>query len=264
MSALDHYKESFNSVGWFIPPYVTLGFLGHLSKEISGRGSEFSQKDLEQWLSFVYSPDNLAAMVSERYAITPYISDYKIIITEAIEAHFLGLNHIAVSGLMPVIEGAGKKLAESRNVTWDSITNVFVNLANDCKTDAKTNNIGAVDEIFSMMDSFIYFSKHHLYINSNNYMLPDKTNRHGILHGVYTDADYGLPLNFYKSIAAVDFLCFVSAFRAAISWFAPSPTARSKNLSAYYKNCIVLSKSNPYSANTVLQPTSGRDAAFLG
>lgn len=261
MSTLDHFKASFNSVGWFIPPYVTLRFLSLLSKEISVKGSSFSQKDLEAWLSIIYSPENLATMVSERYAVTPYVNDYKTIIAEAVEAHFLDLNHVAVSGLMPVIEGAGKKLADSRNVTWNSITNVFVNLANDCKADASKNNIGAVGEIFSMMDSFIDFGKNHLYINSNNYALPDNTNRHGILHGSFADADYGEPINFYKSIAAVDFLCFVSAFRVSISWLAPSPTELSQKLSNYYKACILLSKTNPYSANKSLKPTPQSGAA---
>ena len=255
MNSLDHFKVSFNVVGWFIPPYVTLGFLSLLSKEISEKGSSFSQKDLEAWLSSVYSPENLAAMVSERYTITPYINEYQTIIAEAVEAHFLGLSHVSVSGLMPVIEGAGKKIASSRNVAWDSITNVFVNLANDCKTDVSNNNIGAVGEILSMMDSFIEFAKNHLYINSNNYPLSDNTNRHGILHGAFTDKDYGEPINFYKSIAVIDFLCFVSAFRASISWFAPSPTEKSQKLSNYYKACILLSKSNPYSANKSLKPT---------
>ncbi|MDR0234294.1 MAG: hypothetical protein LBI31_05785 [Zoogloeaceae bacterium] len=255
MSTLDHFKTSFNSVGWFIPPYVTFGFQSHLSKLISAKEGTFSQRDLEAWLSIIYSPENLAAMVSERYTVTPYVNDYKIIIAEAVEAHFLGLNHIAVSCLMPVIEGAGKKLANSRNVPWTSITTVFENLANDCKADALNNNIGAVGEILSMMDSFIDFTKNHLYINSNNYTLQDNTNRHGILHGAFADADYGEPINFYKAIAAVDFLCFVSAFRASISWFAPSSTERSRKLSDYYKTCILCSSINPYSANNLFKPT---------
>jgi hypothetical protein len=96
-----------------------------------------------------------------------------------------------------------------------------------------------------MMDSFVDFAKNHLYINSNYYVLTDKTNRHGILHGAYSDNDYGAPINFYKSIAAVDFLCFVSAFRAHISWFAPSQTERSREIGNYYKACAALSKASP-------------------
>jgi len=42
-----------------------------------------------------------------------------------------------------------------------------------------------------MMDSFIYFVEKYLYIHSKDYGLEDKTNRHGILHGKYSDKDYG-------------------------------------------------------------------------
>ena len=242
---MNYHKEAFNSVGWFIPPYVTMGFLGTLAKKIHESGGNFDQQELENLLACIYSPENLAAMVFARYPITPYVQDYKDIISEAITAHFLSLDHVAVAGLMPAIEGIGRKLADSRSVSVESIKSVFANLAMDCKTDAITNNIGAVGEIVSMMDSFIEFTGKHLYTNSNNYLLNDKTNRHGILHGAYSDKDYGAPINFYKSIATIDFLCFVSAFRASISWFAPEPTEASKQLSAYYHACISIGSIRP-------------------
>jgi hypothetical protein len=245
MSTLDYYKQAFNSVGWFIPPYVAMGFLGALAKKINDNGKALDQQELEEILALIYSPENLATMVTERYPITPYVQDYKVIVSEAVEAHFMGLHHIAVAGLIPVIEGAGKKLADSRNVPFKSITSVFLNLATDCKNDSINNNIGAVGEIVSMMDSFIEFTDKHLYIDSSNYQLTDKTNRHGILHGKYSDNDYGDPINFYKSIAAVDFLCFISAFRASISWFAPAPTEFSNSLASYYYACINVRGSKP-------------------
>lgn len=209
-----------------------------MAKRITESTLPFSQHDLEDFLSILYSPTNQAAMVTERYSVTPYIQDYKIIIQEAVQAHFLGLDHVAVAGLMPVIEGAGKKLAESRSVPFTSITSVFENLADDCKKDAIKNNIGAVGEVISMMESFADFAEKHLYVNSGKYSLTDNTNRHGILHGAYSDEDYGTPINFYKCIASIDFLCFVSAFRAAISWLAPSPTEESNRLAQFYSRCL--------------------------
>jgi hypothetical protein len=245
MNNLDYYKEAFNSVGWFIPPYVAMGFLGPLAKKIHDNGGAFDQRELQYFLSFIYSPENLAAMVSERYPITPYVQDYKGIISEAVAAHFLSLDHVAAAGLIPAIEGIGRRLAASRSVSVEGIRSVFVNLANDCKSDAIANNLGAVGEVVSMMDSFIEFTVKHLYINSDDYLLDDRTNRHGILHGAYSDEDYGLPINFYKSIASVDFLCFVSAFKASISWFAPEPTASSKLLSGYYRACMNTGRDRP-------------------
>lgn len=183
MSTLDHYKQAFNSVGWFIPPYVTMGFLGNLTKTIRDHSGTFDQQQLESFLAQIYSPANLAAMVTERYPITPYVQAYKQIISEAVAAHFLGLDHVAVAGLMPVIEGAGRKLADSRAVaitSRDGIRSVFEKLAEHCKEDAIRNNIGAVGEILSMMNSFIEFSRKNLYVASSGYALSDKTNRHGI------------------------------------------------------------------------------------
>lgn len=245
---MEYFKQTFNSVGWFIPPYVTIGFLGRLAKSIDAAGCGFDQQELEKNLTYIYSPEHLSAMISERYPITPYVQDYKEIISEAIEAHFLGLDHVAVSGLMPVIEGAGRQLADSRSIQVKSrgnMTKVFSSLAKDCKNEALRNNTNATGEIVSMMESFIEYTKKHLYVDSSLYFLDDKTNRHGILHGQYADKDYGKPINFYKAIATIDFLCFISAFRASISWLAPPPTEFSKKLSAYYEGLIRIASVRP-------------------
>lgn len=259
MNNLDFHKQAFNNVGWFIPPYVQLGFLDNIAKQIND--NNVCESTLTHYLEQIYSPENLSAMVSERYHAVPYINEYHEIIAESVEAHFLGLNHIAVSGLMPVIEGAGRKLADSRSVTVTSIKSVFQNLAIDCKDDVTTNNVGAVGETVSMMDAFIEFTDNHLYINSNNYSLSDNTNRHGILHGAFADADYGEPLNFYKSIGAIDFLCFVSALRAPVSCFAPSPTEQSQSLAAYYRLCIQLGQKKPEAANKSSQQDARESGA---
>ncbi|WP_221033951.1 hypothetical protein, partial [Pseudomonas amygdali] len=53
---------------------------------------------------------------------------------------------------------------------------------------------------------------------------------HGILHGAYTNAEYGYPINFYKTLAAIDMLCWISEFKP----FQPISTDESKALAAYY------------------------------
>jgi hypothetical protein len=173
-------------------------------------------------------------MVMHRYPMAPIIQDYRETIAEAFEAHFFGLNHVAIGGLVPVIEGAGRQLATQRGLTANVVWDVFSTLAADCKREATNRGMGAPDEIESMMDSFVFFLKNYMYIKSSLYPLVDKTNRHGITHGAYADADYGRPLNFYKTIAAIDFLTFVSSFRANLSWLAPSPTTAFHKLASYY------------------------------
>ena len=249
MYPIDLFKPTLNDVGWFIPPYVSMGFLGNLVNTINGSKNSFSQNDLQTFLAGLYSSDNMSAMVTERYPITPYISPYKKIISESVEAHFLGLDHIAVSGLMPVIEGAGRKLAAHREVKAGSLNETFINLANSCKEFSRTERIGNPHEVELMMDSFINFTKKNLFVKSKKYSLEDKTNRHGILHGSFTDKDYGNPINFYKSIASIDFLCFISAFSASISWFAPEPTKESAKLANYYQLCCKIKETRPNTTN---------------
>jgi hypothetical protein len=86
-----------------------------------------------------------------------------------------------------------------------------------------------------MMDSFVAFLSGSLYVQSYNYPFDDGTNRHGITHGAFADKDYGSALNFYKVIAAIDFLSFVAGFRAPISMFAPDPTDATRIYAGYLR-----------------------------
>ena len=233
---MQFYKEKFNDAGWFIPPYVSIGYLQEVVKDITSNGNV----DLESSLAYVYNETNLAALVTERYTEVPIVNEYLQIIRESIEAHFIGLDHIAVSGLIPVIEGVGRKFAKANDINESYVKNVFVAFAEHCKNDVITNQIGAVNEIIPILDAFVHFAKENLYVNSANYPHNDNTNRHGILHGAFSDTDYGTPLNFYKVIGAVDFLCFVISIREPISFLAPSPTLNSISLEKYYRMLTAL------------------------
>jgi hypothetical protein len=131
---------------------------------------------------------------------------------------------------MPVIEGAGRKLAAQRGFTATHVKDVIRELAAACKADG----FGDVGEVASMMDSFTAFAENAFFANSGKYDFGEGTNRNGVAHGAYGDADYGRPLNFFKVIAAVDFLTFVASFRANISWFAPDHSEQSVRLAAYF------------------------------
>src|ERR1700680_2506055 len=124
---LNSLKQSFNSIGWFLPPYLSVGFLNAIKANID-TGKISTQEQLELTLVPAFSPDHLAAMVCERYSVTPYIQEYAEIIAESVEAHFSGLNHVAVAGLTPVIEGAARKLLESRALRATSVKDVFARL----------------------------------------------------------------------------------------------------------------------------------------
>ncbi|AEH16207.1 MULTISPECIES: hypothetical protein [Shewanella] len=238
---MDFYRDLFTSVGWFIPSHSTMGYIGSIAKEIK----DSEQPNIEPFLKGLYSSLNQAAMVTERYPVLPHICDYKDIISESIEAHFLGLNYAAVTTLMPVVEGVGNKLVDE----WDierkfrscnkdkGISTLFSDLAQKCRQYVIENELGMVSEIVPALEAFEHYLKNNFYINSTKYSFDDKTNRHGILHGSFKDVDYGVPMNFYKTIGAVEFLCFIISLKEPISFSAPTPTKKSYQLAAYYDSC---------------------------
>jgi hypothetical protein len=233
---LVNLRKKLNSVGWFVPPYFSSGLLDTVALAIARWNGDFTQADLEGVLACVYDAERLASMVLNRYPQTPVITLFAQTISEAVMAHFLRLNHVAVGGLIPVVEGAGRRLVKERGINADrQIKNVFKALLSYARSDVIARRIGATDEIVNMLDSFLVFIDDYFFTASSGYPLMDRTNRHGIAHGAYADAEYGSPVSFYKTIAAVDFLTFVSSLKTSkISGFVPAHTQQSMALAARY------------------------------
>lgn len=233
---LKQIGDVLNSIGWFVPPYVGVGLLETVAHTVTSAQQPFTQGNLEKVLGFIYTPDRLASMVVSRYSQMPVVDLYQETIAEAISAHFSGLRHIAVGGLIPVVEGVGRELSRQRGLKSDGpIKTVFRDLLVEAKADVVKRKIRATQEIVDMLDAFLHFLNEYFFKDSQLYPLLDKTNRHGILHGAYTDADYGGPINFYKTISAIDILTFISMLKTTkMSGFAPSPTPESEALATRY------------------------------
>jgi len=227
---------------------MTLGFLGETAKKIESKCGKFNESDLEDLLSSIYSADYLAAMLLDRYAKTPRINEFTTIIRQAVQAHFQGMHHISICGLLPVIEGAGKLIARDRIHNKKIGNNWYKELVEDCVREVTKKSIGIPGEWCSLLLSFRDYAEYNLYEDSTRFSRKDGTNRHGILHGHYNDSRYGRPLNFYKCIGAIDFLCLVSKFKHPSSFFASSVTEESMKLADYFLAYAHLSKSCPWSS----------------
>jgi hypothetical protein len=215
-----------------------------IARAIVTSGDRYSQDQLERDLAVLYQPEGLAAMVLHRYPDVPVIKDYKDTIAESVEAHFFGLDHVAVGGLIPVLEGVARRLAMNHGIVAKGIKGVFEGLAEAYKNLVIDRHIGATDELCVMLDSFASFARHQVYADSTLSALVDSTNRHGIAHGAYADGDYGRPLNFFKTISAVDFLTMLSSFDTyRVYAFAASPSDASRALAKRYAALIALRNS---------------------
>jgi hypothetical protein len=226
--------ERLGQVGWFIPPYVSVARIDRIADIIEIAGARFDQHTLENVLSGLFTPEILATKVLNRYPRMEVINEFHTIIAEGVAAHFLKLGHIAASGLVPVIEGATRRLAERHGVETRKFPGTFSALVEHCKTHIREKRIGNVDEIISMLEAFELFLSKVLFVNTDDYAFTDGTNRHGMAHGLYADAAFGSPVNFYKIITSINFLTFMSAAYYGGSGFVPDETAQSRELALHY------------------------------
>jgi hypothetical protein len=129
--------------------------------------SQFTEDDLEQVLGFIYTPDHLASMVVSRYPPMLVVDLYQGTLAEAIWAHFYGLHHVAVAGLIPMVEGIGREMAQQRGSKWDgAIKAVFSNPFQQAKDDVLQRRIGATHEIVAMLEAFLHFLKEYFFKDS--------------------------------------------------------------------------------------------------
>lgn len=232
MGSLTAFEMEFGKIGFFIPPFVNFGTLDNIIRDVRSSADQ-SQAHIESALKGIYTAAHLAAMVTVRYPETPVIQRYSRIIAESVEAHFLGLDHVAVAGLVPVVEGAARQLYERFGLGKAhklELKPMFSALLKYAKAETNRLKLGAYEEVDSMLDAFDHYLNQYLYVGSKRYSMADKTNRHSITHGAYMDDDYGTPLNFYKVIGAIDVLSLISNFQP----FAPRSTKRSTALGMYY------------------------------
>ena len=236
MGSFNSVSTQFNTIGWFIPPYTIMKNHENVIFKMAAKGTNFTQADLEGLLQQIYTAEKLSTLVLQTYPNTAFIKDYVNALSDGIESHFIGLNYSAVSTILPVIEGVARKLATKRGVHHDHIKQCIENVATDIKNHVVSNQLGAFQEVESMIDSFINFSKFNLYISSVSYPQADNTNRHGILHGAYDDSDFGSPLNFYKAIGCINVLCFLSAIDSNQGWLLKKHTAETMQRAKYYNS----------------------------
>jgi hypothetical protein len=156
-----HVVMAMNSIGWFVPPYGKQGKLDIIGREINmGSVNATNPRSSECWDSSTL-PDRLAFMVFNLYAQVPAVDLYKRTIAKSVAAHFCGLHHVAVAGLMPVVEGAGRELARGRGLEHEgSAKAVLIELINNAKEDAWTRRIGNTKELTICSGSIEFLTRY--------------------------------------------------------------------------------------------------------
>jgi hypothetical protein len=113
---MQRIADAFKQVDWPIPPYLQLGgFLSPLAAAIENAPTQDAKlATVRARLADAYTSGYLAAMYLERYSKILHVRDFALQIDQSIRTYFCGYTFNAITGLLPVIEGIIRKIADSQ------------------------------------------------------------------------------------------------------------------------------------------------------
>jgi hypothetical protein len=228
----DWLAQAFREVDWLIPAYLTMGFLSEFAGAIKKATPDTKLEIMRLTLAAVYEPNYLASMVLERYSKIMHVRDFKRQTDESIRAYFSGYKLVAITAMVPVLEGIVRKIATRQNRDVGQGTKKL-NLEFDALVEREANSSHRFEERLAMLEMLRDFVRDRLLKDTRSYGGLNELNRHGILHGIFDK--YGEDINFFRIITILDLLCFsIGLIEGGVSMFAPSPTPESSKLAAYY------------------------------
>ncbi len=230
--AIGKAGEVFLSLEWFIPAYISCGWITEVSQILGQVADDERHQLLSTALQSIYTNEHLAVMLLERYMRVPVISTYGDKISEAIAASRLGLFNAGICLLLPIIEmvicSLGKTMSEIRKAVDKLLA----------EQEAKKR--GDWMQYTAMLQCFATYIKDHLFASFSRskkiYTGTTNLNRPGILHGEFLTRDFGSEYNFCRLISILDFLCFVITMQSSgFSALAPEQTENSLRRAAHYR-----------------------------
>jgi hypothetical protein len=222
-------------IGWLInnlaqwdllpPPYVSLGEMGNLMKQVIFRKPVDPTPVLTDVLSKVFSTEQLARYQVEMYEKFDVFRGFEKTTDECIKAFELGMNSIAIVGLIPVLEGVLRNIGEREvegfqgSTSKDDFLKLIDHLSTRLCQEAYSlydvpafmrhpDYIGAFHDKIQMLNAFREYFKTRLYESTGRVVGPIDLNRHSVLHGLVSDFDK--PINFYRLIIGINFLGWTS------------------------------------------------------
>ncbi len=224
--------DVFKSVDWLIPAYLTQGFIHRLAGAIYQAKPADKLDIFREAITIIYGPQYLATFFLQRYSKIQHIQDFSRQIDESFRAYFAGYRLVAITAMIPVLEGIIRKIASAASRDVGQGTQGLLKEF-DAIVEAESNSPQRYEERLVMLELLRDFMRDRFLKNTNRYYGLNQFNRHGILHGVFDD--FGEELNFMRVITILDLLCFIIGLKGArVSMFAPEDTDESRKLASQY------------------------------
>lgn|GEM_PF-4647543 len=213
LKGVSERPRPWNERGWFHPPYLSRGLVRRL----------LETDQFDELLANGYSLLHLATMWNQGFRELSIFERFCPVIFESIEAHALGLEDVAVSSLVPVIEGTLRELQDRLGFAGESITDRLEHFAPAVAENAggwfyqcdwlprrfrSYDYLKRVDEFVWLVDGYVLFLKEHLFADTDNFQNPSELNRHGILHGLFDS--YGSRTNFFMLYSMLEMHAFIT------------------------------------------------------
>jgi hypothetical protein len=238
--------QVFRSVDWLIPAFLGVGLSETLARVIEISEGDKKLEILRETMAAVYNPQYLATMYLERYSQVIHMRDFSKQIDECFRAFYSGYKIVAVTSMIPVLEGIIRKIAGAANRDVGQGTQ-GLQREFEALIEEEKNSPHRYEERLIMFELLLEFMKERFLKNTNRYEGIQNFNRHGILRGVFDD--FGEELNFLRIVMLLDLLLFTIIYRkqTVVSIFTPEDTDASRVLAAQYDSFRPASAPEPLS-----------------
>lgn len=224
---------------------------GDLSRQIHNLNNSDAAAD--EWLIDLFTPAVASIYVLRYFDKSQALAPYLQIIYESVEAYFMGLDHVAIMALLPVIEGglrnvqelrlghsdANIKSAEFSRRLGEMIVNhgeshaegVSIYPGSTGQVEVQMSFFTHVNPQCDVMNAFRIFFRDVLYRPSND--APDGFNRHLILH--LLSSNFASPANFVRAFLLLSHIAFCERLKnSAIPMLWPGSDNDSVRLAKYF------------------------------
>lgn len=206
----------------------------------------------DQWLYDIFEPELVAAYFHNYFCNSEALKDYKLIIWEAIEAFYMGMDHVAIMSLIPVFEGGLRNL-QNRLLVEDKgnvSAKVFERRLREILTEWGRRRVskyvwhpGVYGNADLEVDFYTHICPQSDVINCFRIFFKDVLykptsgkfigfNRHVIMHML--DNNFNNPTNFYRIFLALTHLTFIESLSSQkVPFFWQGYNEHSKLLSDY-------------------------------
>jgi hypothetical protein len=242
-----------------VPLYIGEGTISEEIHEINQ--SKTPLDDSDQWLHSNFSIEVALTYFQRYFALSNSFKEYKTIIFEAIEAYYMGMDHVAIMSLIPVFEAGLRKIQNSvlgmsdQNVSSKEFERGLKELCLDrgrrrtqeyiwypgksYNADVEIDFLTHICPQSDVINAFRLFFSNVLYKNSKEGIVG--LNRHVIVHMLKND--FSNPANFSRIFLAMTHITFIESLSnqdVPFFWPGYNDDSQVKALSVYIRQ---LSKS---------------------